>query len=95
LKRAEFSIILMVKYRVTFDKELCVGAGYCSAADPQDWHVNFYKDGGDGKAELAGAVLNQQTGLYELIVDEQFAERNRKAETVCPVFAIKVEKIED
>ncbi|MBI1973229.1 ferredoxin [Candidatus Micrarchaeota archaeon] len=84
----------MAKYRVTFDKELCVGAGYCASADPQDWHVNLYKDGGDGKAELAGATLNPQTGLYELIVDEAGAERSKKAEAVCPVLAIKVEKVE-
>ena len=85
----------MAKYKVTFDKETCVGAGYCSAANSQDWHINFYKDGGDGKAELAGATQNPQTGLWELIVDDAGAERNNKAAVVCPVLAIKVEKISD
>ncbi len=80
----------MAKYKVIFDRELCIGALACLAVNDK-----FWKESDDGKVDLKGATLNKVTGKWELIIDEKDFNINVEAAEVCPVIAIRVEKIED
>jgi ferredoxin len=80
----------MAKYKIVYDKVTCIGAASCVAVAPKFWELV-----GD-KAELHGSNYNEQTKKHELIIEtsEDFA-LNQDAEAVCPVAAIKIEKISD
>ena len=80
----------MVKYKIEFDRETCIGALACTAVAEKFWQKSK-----DGKVDLAGATFNEETKKWELIIDEEDFEVNKEAEEVCPVAAIKVIKIED
>lgn len=79
----------MPKYKVIFDREVCIGALACAASSP-----DFWLRGDDGKADLRSASYNKATDKWELIIDEKDLLTNKEAESVCPVAAIKVVKIE-
>lgn len=75
------------KFLITFDREGCIGAFSCSAVDEKLWE----KVPEEGKVNLAGGILNQETGLYEIVLEEgQFVP---EAESVCPVNVIKITEI--
>ena len=38
-------------------------------------------------------LFNEKTGKHELIVDEKDLNINKEAESVCPVYAIKIIKL--
>jgi len=79
----------MAKYRVTFDRNTCIGAFACVAADPEHWK---YAD--DGKVDFFGAK-DQGEGKSVLETDDEKAAEALKASSeACPVYAIKFEKIE-
>lgn len=80
----------MVKYKVEFDKELCIGALACNAISPDIWPRSD-----DGKVDLANAKLNKKTNKFELIIGEADLEINKESAEVCPVEAITITKIED
>jgi ferredoxin len=80
----------MTKYKIEFDRELCIGAIACTAVAE-----NFWPRADDGKVDLSGATYNEQTKKWELIIDEKDFEINKDAAEVCPVEAIKITKIED
>ena len=80
----------MVKYKVIFDREICIGALSCNAVASK-----FWKLADDGKVDLEGAKFNEKTNKYELIVDEKDLNINKEAESVCPVYAIKIIKLKD
>ena len=80
----------MAKYKIEFDKEACIGALSCYAAAP-----NFWPRSNDGKVDLKGSIYNKNTKKWELIVGVKDIEINKEAEEVCPVFVIKISKIED
>ncbi|MBI2141865.1 ferredoxin [Candidatus Woesearchaeota archaeon] len=80
----------MPKYKIIYDKPTCIGAASCVAVAPKFWELV-----GD-KAELIGSAYNEQTKKHELIIEtSEDLQLNQDAEAVCPVAAIKVEKIED
>lgn len=79
----------MAKYKVIFDRELCIGVLACSGVADA-----FYKNSLDGKVDLTGGKYNEQTKKYELIIDEKDFDINKLAADVCPVLAIVLEKIE-
>ena len=80
----------MVKYKITYDREGCIGAIACSTVNPKYWDIDKEK-----KAVLKGGKLNKKTGKYELIIDEQDLKQNLESAEVCPVVVIKIEKIDD
>ena len=80
----------MVKYKIEFDRELCIGALACTAVAEK-----FWPRADDGKVDLSGAKYNEETKKWELIIDEKDYEINKDAAEVCPVDAIKIIKIED
>jgi len=80
----------MAKYKIEFDRELCIGALACTAVAEK-----FWPRADDDKVDLTGATYNEETKKWELIIDEEDYAVNKEAEEVCPVVAIKVIKIED
>ncbi len=77
------------KFLITFDREGCIGAFSCAAVDEKTWP----KVPEEGKVNLADGVLNPETGLYEVVLEEgQFVP---EAESVCPVNVIKITEITD
>ena len=77
----------MTKYKITFDREACIGAIACVAVNPKYWVMDP-----DGKANLINAKKNKD-GKWELIVGEEDFIINRDAAEVCPVLVIKIEKL--
>lgn len=80
----------MPKYKIEFDREVCIGALACTAVAEHFWPRSE-----DGKVDLTGATYNEQTKKWELIIDEKDFQMNRDAADSCPVDAIKVIKLED
>ena len=80
----------MAKYKIEFDRELCIGALACTAVAEK-----FWPRAEDGKVDLTNATYNEKTKKWELIIDENDFEINKEAADVCPVDAIVIKKIED
>lgn len=79
----------MTKYRIEFDRDICIGALACTAVAE-----DFWPKAEDGKVDLANAVYNEETKKWELVIDEKDFHLNQDAADSCPVDAIKVTKIE-
>ncbi|MBI4438341.1 ferredoxin [Candidatus Woesearchaeota archaeon] len=80
----------MPKYKVLYDKVTCIGAASCVAVAPKFWELV-----GD-KAQLIGSTYNESTKKFELLIETaEDLQLNQDAEAVCPVAAIKVEKVSD
>ncbi len=79
----------MTRYKIIYNRRDCIGAFTCGAVSPKYWEFDD-----DGKANLKGATLNEETGLYELIIDEADYEEVLESAKVCPVNVIQVIKIE-
>lgn len=81
----------MAKYKVTFDRNTCIGAFACVAADPEHWK---YAD--DGKVDLEPSEETGE-GTFTLIVDENEVdlEALKASAEACPVYAIKVEEVQE
>ena len=81
----------MKKYKIIYDREICIGSFACAAAAPDFWIYNE-----DGKADFKNATYNQETKKWELFVDsEQDFDDNEAAAEACPVYAIVIEKIDE
>lgn len=76
----------MAKYKITYDREGCISAAACVAVNPKFWVL----DAADGKANLIGGTKNEETGLFELEIDESELEEMKKAAEVCPVLIIHI-----
>lgn len=79
----------MPKVKIIFDRQNCIGARACSVVCPKYWGM---ADDKDGKANLAEAKLNEETGNYELEaeVTEQDLSCLQESVKVCPVNVIEV-----
>ena len=75
----------MAKYKIEFDREVCIGALACTAGAEHFWPRSE-----DGKVDLTGATYNEQTKKWELIIDDKDFQINRDAADSCPVEAIKI-----
>lgn len=81
----------MTKYKVTLDRDKCIGTASCVAVAPKFWDLQD-----DAKVMLLNSKFNEETNKWELIIEtEEDLTMNKEAESVCPVDAIKVEKLED
>ena len=80
----------MTKYKIIYDREACIGALDCIAVSKKLWILKE-----DYKVDLNGATFNEETQKWELIVDEKDFDIAKSSEEVCPVLAIKIEKIEE
>lgn len=80
----------MTKYKIEFDREVCIGALACTAVAEHFWPRSE-----DGKVDLTGATYNEQTKKWELIIDDKDFQINQDAADSCPVEAIKIIKLEE
>lgn len=76
----------MPKYKVTYDREGCISAAACVAVNPKFWVL----DAADGRANLISGIKNEETGLFELEIEESELEDMKKAAEVCPVLIIHI-----
>jgi len=81
----------MVKYKIVYDRDACIGAYACTPYAPELWLMNSE----DNKADLKGAIFNKNTNRWELIIDEKDFDKHNLAAQACPVDVIKLEKIEE
>lgn len=80
----------MAKFKVMFDRELCIGALSCFSVNEKFWKLS-----NDGKVDLINSTFNEQTKKWELIIDEKDLKINEESAQVCPVTAIIIEKISE
>ncbi len=80
----------MPKYKIEFDRELCIGAIACTAVAE-----SFWPRADDGKVDLANATYNEETKKWELIIEEKDYGMNKEAAEVCPVDAIVITEIDE
>jgi len=80
----------MSRYKVEFDANTCIGSLNC---------INLAGElfGEDEKnfTVLKNAKLNEKTGKWELIIEEELIQKARDAESICPSLSISVSQIED
>ncbi len=79
----------MVKYKVTIDKDACIGDGICISICPE---VFEFDD--EGKARI---IENYRAGNDyegEIDADENLENCLTQAESMCPTQAIKLFKLE-
>ena len=75
----------MVKFKITYDRANCIGAGACAAMDPAHFEM-----AGDGKANLKGG--NEAEGKFVLETDENPVIV--EAAKACPVEVINVKNLD-
>jgi ferredoxin len=75
----------MAKYRVEFDRENCIGAGACVAANADWWNIEQ-----DGKATLKSSKFDAEKKVWVLEIEEAELQKQLDAAGVCPVTVIHV-----
>ncbi len=73
------------KYLVQYDREGCIGAGTCVAANPDNWSMND-----DGKADLRSAQQEEGSGFFEREIEESELQLMKAAAQSCPVNVIRI-----
>ena len=73
----------MVKYRVEYEKQGCIGAFACVAVFPESWEI-----GNDGKATLIKG--KEKDGKFYIEIDEKDLEKMKEAAEACPVNVIHI-----
>ena len=76
----------MAKYKITYDRAACIGAGACAAMDP----ANF-KMSNDGKANLIGG---KDIGGDKWELEAEGTPALVEAAKSCPVEVIKVKNLD-
>lgn len=82
----------MAKYKIEFDRKNCIGAFACTAVAEKFWP---HSETEPGKVDLTDATFNEETGKWELIIEEEDLAVNEEAAEVCPVQVIVITKIEE
>lgn len=79
----------MKKYKIIFDRNLCIGAAQCVSISKRFWEI----DEEDGKAVLKnGKKVGHE--VFELEISEEFYKEALDSSEVCPVpGCIKVEEL--
>ena len=80
----------MKEFKITFDRKECIGAFTCGAVSVKFWELDD-----DGKANLKKSKMNEETGLYELIIPEEDYEEALESMNVCPIDIIKIEEVKN
>ena len=73
----------MAKYKVSFDRTGCIGAGSCVAVHPEGWEMQA-----DNKPNLVGSDNHPEK--QEIIIEEKDLERHLEAAKACPVIVIHI-----
>ena len=75
------------KYKITLDRNACIGVFACVEADGKLWLKSD-----DGKVDLANGK-EVSPGIWEVILEE--GQFSMDSEKVCPVVAIKIEEVKE
>ena len=79
----------MAKYKVTFDRDACIGAFSCVGMYSDRWEMSE-----DSKVDLVGAPEGKNASIQTLEMDEtEFEEMMDSAES-CPVKVIHIKNLE-
>ena len=70
----------MARYRITLNKSVCIGSGACASVAPENWELVDTPEGLKAKAK-------------KIDISEDEYDSNQQAADMCPVDAIKLEKI--
>ena len=70
----------MVRYKIEYNKEECIGCGACVSQCPENWELIESDEG--FKAKPKSTEINE----------DQYAS-NQEAVDICPVDCIKLEKV--
>ena len=79
----------MAKFKVEYNRKKCIGAGTCAAVSPDNWEMED-----SGKAALKGSAFNEQTQMFEKIIDDKDFDSNKRAADGCPKKVIHITNIE-
>ena len=80
----------MVQFKVEYYKKKCIGAGTCAAVSPDYWEMEP-----TGKAKMKGGfTFNEQTQMFEKIIDEKDLEAHKRAADGCPKNVIHITNLE-
>ncbi len=77
------------RYKITYDREQCIGAGACIAAFPERWEM-----ADDGKADLKGGKSNDDNSVQELEITENEFKQMMDSAQACPVLVIHITDLE-
>ena len=81
----------MTKYKIVYDRNICIGAAACEAQSPRFWEI----DKEDGKANLKGGQKVAHE-VFELEIPEEFVKDAQDSADVCPVAGcIRIVKVEE
>ena len=79
------------KYRIIYDRSLCIGAATCVAINPKSWELN----NNDNKADLINSKPKEGTpDTFELEIDESTFSIELEAAKGCPVNCIHIIDVE-
>jgi ferredoxin len=73
--------------RIFFQRIKCIGCNGCVEAAPDRWRVSTR----DGRCNLIGS--KEKKGIYQVVVDDEEYEQNKKAAANCPVKIIRLEMV--
>ena len=75
------------KYKIVYDRSLCIGAATCVAINSKSWVL----DNSDNKADLVDSKLREgTTEMFELEIDESTFDIEMEAAKGCPVNCIHI-----
>lgn len=77
------------RYKITYDREQCIGAAACIAAFPERWEM-----ADDGRADLKGGKSNDDNSVQELEITEKEFKQMMDAAQACPVSVIHITDLE-
>ncbi|MBS3059911.1 MAG: ferredoxin [DPANN group archaeon] len=79
----------MAKYKVTLNREECIGAGVCVAEAPEKWKMN-----NDGKVDALDGTKNGDNSLHEFEISEEQLDKVLRSAQVCPVTVIHIKNLD-
>ena len=75
----------MGKYKIVFERDVCIGAASCVAVAPTVWELD-----NENKAVLKGGNKTSNPNIFEKEIDEKDLQLNLDAARACPVNAIHI-----
>ncbi len=79
----------MAKYKIIYERDVCIGAASCVAVAPLVWELD-----NENKAVLKGGTKGDKPNVFEKDLDEKDLQLNLDAARACPVNAIHIIEVE-
>ncbi len=84
MKNKNNGVMIMGKYKITYDRDACIGAASCVAVEPNFWSLDK-----ENKAILAGSQ-KESDSIFAREIDEKDFASNLDAAKSCPVNCIHI-----